>query len=133
MKFSSTSNTSVQRCLYPLFQNQSPHFLLPPLIRRISQSSYQNQQNGKQTYYHPLIFLWTFKGFIISEHFLNFFSNLYIPPWFQKSFKFMVLRLLANIFVSQKIESIDFYSCSQARLSPQVLIITPQAGWNYPF
>ena len=29
----------------------------------------------------PLIFLWTPKGFISPEYFLNFFSNLYIPPW----------------------------------------------------
>ena len=43
---------------------------------------------------HPLIFLWT----ISPEPFLNFFLNLYIPPWLWKSFKFMVLRLLANTF-----------------------------------
>ena len=41
---------------------------------------------------HRLIFLWTPKGFIFPEFFMNFFSNLYIPPWLQKSFKFMVLR-----------------------------------------
>ena len=28
MKFSSTSNTCVHRCLYPLFQNQHPYFML---------------------------------------------------------------------------------------------------------
>ena len=43
---------------------------------------------------HTLIFLWTPKGFISPESFLNFFLNLYIPPWLQKSFKFIVLRLL---------------------------------------
>ena len=43
MKFSSTSNTSEQKCLYPLFQNQSSHFLVPPLFRRISQPSGQDQ------------------------------------------------------------------------------------------
>ena len=31
---------------------------------------------------HPLIFLWTPKGFMFSpECFLNFFSNLYFVPW----------------------------------------------------
>ena len=29
---------------------------------------------------HPLIFLWSSKGFISLEYLLNFFSNLYIPP-----------------------------------------------------
>ena len=70
---------------------------------------------------HPLIFLWTPKGFISPEPFLNFFLNLYIPPWLQKSFKFMVLRLLTNTFVSQKIESVHFYSCPQVKLSPRLL------------
>ena len=50
MKFSSTTNTSVQMCLHPQFQNQRPHFLLTSLCRRISQPSGQDQQNGKQTY-----------------------------------------------------------------------------------
>ena len=50
MKFSSTSNTSVQRCLHPVFQNQLPHFLLPTLFQRISQPSGQDQQNGKRIY-----------------------------------------------------------------------------------
>ena len=42
---------------------------------------------------HPLIFLWTSKGFVSPESFFIFFLNLYIPPWLQK-------RLLANTFVS---------------------------------
>ena len=32
-------------------------------------------------------------GFTSPESFLNFFLNLYIPPWLRKSFKFIVLRL----------------------------------------
>ena len=43
---------------------------------------------------HTLMFIWTPKGFISPESFLNFFLNLYIPPWFRKCFKFIVLRLL---------------------------------------
>ena len=71
---------------------------------------------------HPLIFLWTLKGFIFSpECFLNFFSNLYFVPWQWKSFKFMVLRLLENAFVSQKVES--FLLMSLSTNLPQVLII----------
>ena len=94
--------------------------------------------------YHPspsestsrihLIFLLTPKGFIFSpEYFLIFFSNLYIAPWLQKIFKFMVLRLLENAFVSQKIESVHFYLCPQAKISPRFLSLPIQAGGNYPF
>ena len=50
MKFSSTSNTSVQTYLYPLFQNQLPHFLLYHLFRRMSWLSGQDLQNGKLIY-----------------------------------------------------------------------------------
>ena len=59
-------------------------------LHEMSQPSCQNQQNGKET-------------------FLNFFSNLYIAPWLRKSFKFVVLRLLENTFVSQKSEPVHFY------------------------
>ena len=82
---------------------------------------------------HPLIFLRTPKGFIFSpEYFLNFFSNLYITPWLRKNFKFMVLRLLENAFVSQKIESVHFYFIPYANIFPRFLSL-PQAGGNYPF
>ena len=38
-----------------------------------------------------------------------------------------------TICVSQKIECVQFYSCLQAKLSPQVFIIIPQADRNCPF
>ena len=72
---------------------------------------------------HPLIFLWTPKGFISPESFLNFFLNLYIPSWLQKSFKFSV-KITANTFVSQKIESVHFYSYPQAKLYCKILSLS---------
>ena len=65
---------------------------------------------------------------------MELFLKQYIPPWLRKSFKFIVLRLPANTFVSQKKkkESVHFYSCLQPKLSP-VFISTPQAEGNYPF
>ena len=42
---------------------------------------------------HPVIFLWTSKGFISPNFFWNFFLNLYNPPWLPKRFKFIVSRL----------------------------------------
>ena len=87
-----------------LFQNQSPIFCCP-----LFSENYLNPQarinkivNKHAVDYHPspsqliskihtLIFLCTRKGFISPESFLNFFLNLYIPPWLRKSFKFIVL------------------------------------------
>ena len=50
MTFSLTPNTSLQRCLNLLFQNQCLLIQLPPLFQRISQSPSQGQQNGKRTH-----------------------------------------------------------------------------------
>ena len=62
----------------------------------------------------------------LSMIFLDFFSsNLYISPWFRKSFKFMVLRLLANTSASHKIETVQFTHAPRKPRRPQVLIITP--------
>ena len=90
-----------------LFQNQSLIFCCP-----LFSENYLNPQarinkivNKHAVDYHPspsqliskihtLIFLWKPKGFISPESSLNFFLNLYIPPWLRKSFKFTVLRLL---------------------------------------
>ena len=74
---------------------------------------------------HPLIFLWTPKGFISPESLLNFFLNLYIQPWLRKSFECIILGLLANTFVSQKIEFVHLYSYPQAKLSPKFLSLPP--------
>ena len=82
---------------------------------------------------HPVIILWTPRGFISSETFLNFFLSLYIPSWLRKSFEYMVLRLLANRFIRQKIESLHFYSCSQAKLSSRFLSLPSQAQGNHQF
>ena len=48
IKFSPTSNISVQRCLHLLFKNQCPHFLLSPLFRKLCQPSGQNKQSGQK-------------------------------------------------------------------------------------
>ena len=71
---------------------------------------------------------WVVYAFRIFPEFLNFFSNLYIPPWLRKSFKFIVLRLLENTFVN-----LFIFAHAPNKMLPQVLIITPQAEGNYPF
>ena len=83
---------------------------------------------------HPLKFLWTPKGFIFSpEYLLSFFSNLYIAPWLRESSKFMVLKLLENVFVTKKIKSVHFSLCPQAKMYPRFLSLPIQEGGNYPF
>ena len=57
-----------------------------------------------------------------SRIFLEFFLNLYIPPCFKVSN--LWLRLLANTFVSQKIECL-FLVMPPSKTLPQVFIITP--------
>ena len=79
----------------------------------------------------PLISLWTPKGFV-SQNISWFFSYtsffLVHPTMVAEKFKFMVLRLLANTFASQKIESVHFYLCHQAKLSPKFLSLR-----TYPY
>ena len=68
------------------------------------------------------------------ESLLNFFLNLYIPPWLRKGFKFMMLRSLAITFVSQKIQSVHFYLYPKAKLSPRLLSLPPpHAEGKFPF
>ena len=81
---------------------------------------------------HTLIFLWTPKGFISPESFLNFFLNLYIPPWLWKSFKVIVLRLLQYICESKN-WICSFLIMPPSKTFPQVFIIILQADRNCPF
>ena len=96
----------MQRCLYPQFL----HFLQSSLFCKLSLLIGQDQQNSKQTYCRLsiIIFLWTPKGFISPESFLNFLLNLYISSELGKSFKFMVLRLLQIHFWVKKLNLFNF-------------------------
>ena len=59
---------------------------LPPLSFKISlkDASFHISINSLGLYLSP-------------ECFLNFLSNLYIPPWLEKNFKFMVFSFLENV------------------------------------
>ena len=64
--------------------------------------------------------------------FLNFFLNMYIPPWLRKSFTFMVLRLLQiHLWVKKWICS--FLLMAPSKTLPQVFIIILQANGKCPF
>ena len=91
------------------FRNQSPTFCCPLFHKNyLNPQARINKMVNKHTVdYHPspsqlisrihtLKDTWTRKGFISPESFLNFFLNLYIPPWLWKSFRIIVLRLLVG-------------------------------------
>ena len=133
-------------CLFPLFQNQSP----PPSIFccPLFSENYLNLQfrinkivNKHTVDYHPspseLIskiqlhtFLWTPKRFISPESFLNIFLKMYIPLWLRKSFKFIVLRLLANTFVSKKNWICSFLLMPPSKTIPQVFKEISHSSWT---
>ena len=82
---------------------------------------------------HPLMFLWTHKGFISPEYFFNFFLKLYIPPWLRKSLKFIV-KITGKSILSHKIESVHFYTCQQnSSASFYHYPPPPQAERHFPF
>ena len=60
----------------------------------------------------PFIFLWIPKGFISPESLLNFFLNLYIPPWLHK----YTWVKKSNLFI---------LLMPPTKTLPQVFIITP--------
>ena len=73
-------------CLNPQVRVNKMANILPPQFLKLTSKA------------HPLIFLWTRKGFEFpSEFSLNFFSNLYMAPRLRKSFNFMVLGLLKKM------------------------------------
>ena len=43
-----------------------------------------------------------------------------------EKFQIYSVKITANIFVSKKIESVHFYSCHQAKLSPRFLSLSPR-------
>ena len=81
---------------------------------------------------HPLIYLYALSlGFISTESFLNFFLNLYIAPWLQKDFKFIVLRLLENIFGSRKIDSVYVYSYAKLNFATGFYHYPPEGSYSF--
>ena len=120
-----------------LYQNQPPIFCCPLFFENyLNPQAMINKMVNKHTVnYHPspsqlvsrihtLIFLWTPKGFISPESFLNFFLNLYIPPWLRKSFKIIVLRLLQIHLWVKKLNLFIFIHVPKQN--------SPPGSYNYP-
>ena len=152
MQFFSTSNTCLQRCLYPLFQNQPPisccplfleEFLNPQITvnKMVHEHTvdYQPSLSELTSRIHPLIFLMTLNKFISPKHFLNFFSNLYILAWLLKSYGVNSVKITDKYICELKIESVHFYLGPQVKLSPRFLSspldrrklpISPEQQWS---
>ena len=73
---------------------------------------------------HTLISLWTPKEFCLSRIFLKFFPKPVYSTMVSEKFQIYSVKITANTFVSQKIKSVHFYSCSQAKLSPGFLSLS---------
>ena len=71
-----------------------------------------------------LIFLWAPKGFMSPEYFLIFFLNLYTPPWLQKSFKIIMLRLLQIHLWVKKLNLFIFTHATKQN--------SPPGSYHYP-
>ena len=138
---SSWTTTSVWSCLYPLFQNQCPHFLLSSVLWKLSQPSGQDQQNGKQTYCRlpsqlisrilPVIFLWTPKGFISPESLLDFFPKPVYSTMVTE--KFQIYSAYCKYIFKSKNQICSVLLISQSKTLPNILTIIPQADRNCPF
>ena len=107
----------VCRCAYIPFSKSTPPFsVATSFSKNILQVRINKILNECTFDYHPSL-----SGVTLRIHSI---FRMYTPAWLGNIFKFMVLRLLENAFVSQKIESVRFYLCPISKNVPQALIIT---------
>ena len=65
-----------------------------------------------------------FWGLYLSRNFLEFSPKPVYSTMVAEKFQIYSVKTTANTFVSQKIESVQFYSCPQAKLSPRLLSLS---------
>ena len=127
MKLFLTRNTTVQRCLYHIFQSRRIHPLFWKNLNlqvRINKMVNEHAVDYHLSPYeltsriHPLIFLWNSLGFIS----LQIISNLYIPP-FGESCKTYHVKITRKQLCGSKKWIYSFLLLSQMKISPQILII----------
>ena len=129
-KVSANGQIPVWRGVYiHYFKINPPHFLLPCLFWKLSQPLGQDKKNSKQTYCRLLIiiFLWTPQGFSLRV-FLEFSPKFVYSTMVAEKLQVYSAKITANTFANQKIESVHFYSCPQAKLSPRFLSLSPGRG-----
>ena len=108
----------VCRCAYiPYFKINAPIFCCPlfsenylnPQVKinkmvHKHTVDYQPSPSKLISRIHPPIFLWTHKAFIFPESFLNFFLNLYIPPWLRKVNIYSVIKITDKYVCESKLK-----------------------------
>ena len=74
------------------------------------------------------------EGLYLSRVFPEFSPKPVYSTMVEEKFQIYNVKTTANTFVSQKIESVQFYSCPQAKLSPRFLSLFPrQTGIAHSF
>ena len=134
MKLFLTRNTTVQRCLYHIFQNRRIHFRLLLLFWknlslqvRINKMVNEHAVDYHPSPYeltsriHPLIFLWNPLGFIS----LQIISNLYMAP-FGESCQTYHVKITRKQLCESKKWIYSFLLLPQMKIFPQILIIIPR-------
>ena len=121
----------------------SPHFLLLHLFWRMSQPSAQMLNEHKVDYNpipsefnsrsHPLIFLWTPKGFKSPEYFLIFLSNLFFTPWLKKMFQIHGVKITRKYICKSNNWICSNLLMPSSKTPPRFLSSLLQAEGNYPF
>ena len=146
MKFSSTFNTRCRVAYIPYFKIYAPIFCcfiffeecLKPQVRIYKMLNertvdYHLSSSKFTSRIHPLIFLWTPKGFISPEYFLIFFSDLYIPPWLKNMFQIHGVKITEKYIYESKNWICSFLLMPPSKTLPRFLSSLLQAEWNYPF
>ena len=135
---SSWTNTSVQRCLYHLFQNQSPIFCCPLFSENYLDLQVRiNKMVSKHTVdYHPSPSQFVsndFKWVYFSRIFLEFFSKPAYSTLVAEKFQIYSIKITGKYICESNNKSVHFYSCPQAKALPQVFISISQAERNSAF
>ena len=65
-------------------------------------------------------------GLYLSIVFLEFFPKPVSSIMIAETFQIYSVKTTVNTFLSQKIESVQFYSCPQAKLTPRFLSLSPR-------
>ena len=103
MKFSSTSIQVCKGASIVYFRNNVPFFRCPLFFTEYLSVQIKINKMVNSVNCHPSPSGFPLGIYISPECLQNFLSNLYIPSWMGKVFKFLVFTLLENGFVSQKL------------------------------
>ena len=107
------------------FKINPPHFLLSCLFWKLSQPLGQDKKiANKHTVAYWLSYFYGFLRAFLSRVFLEFSPKFVYSTMVAEKLQVYSAKITANTFANQKIESVHFYSCPQAKLSPRFLSLS---------